>query len=207
MLVGDDTVVSSNSCYAIYNTGEKAKVEITEGTLSSETFPVLCNEGDATIRGGTLVSPISGNAIYNKGEKAKVEITGGTLSSEAAITLYNEGNATISGNTVVSSSSMIAIQNVKGATVNISENAQIKNNGYIEGSTSTYAAIKNDGTANVLGGTIYSKSSHAIYNQSGATLNVSGGTITSEGGNGWRGVYNNGTANITGGTISSRYGC
>ncbi len=171
-----DGSVSSDSGCALGNYGI---IEISGGTVYSKTGLAINNAGNGssvTASGGTVKS-LSGYAIANMGNGSVVTVTGGMISSESgyAIANYNSCEVKHSGGTV-SSISGVGIANMKGGNAVISNGAAV--------SANSGTAVYTIGSLAISGGTIHSDSGIALisYAPAGSEVTVSGGTISSTSG-------------------------
>ncbi len=165
--------VSSESGYAIENRGV---AEISGGTVSSITSIGISNNGSGsllTVSGGTVES-ISGYAIANSGNGNTVKVTGGMVSSESSAAIANFNSCEISGGTVSTDTGM-AVANV-GGNLLISNGATVNSN---SGTT-----IYTTDNLTITGGTVNSDSGVMLFSEApvGRMVTVSGGTLSSTSG-------------------------
>ena len=215
-----DSNISSGNSHAIFNdvnsdlakTGTVKIGGTSNVTVNSETssYPVIYNNGNVEIAGGTILSKEQSCTISNYG---KLDMLGGVIHSESksaiinrdsgtinisgdsvissnssdAILIYNYSNLNMTGGTATSSSSKYTLYNAAGSTTSISNGNIHSENSYAIYSNGT---LEIGGTANISN---TSSSVATLYNLTNGTFTMTGGTLTSEN---YRGIINNGTLEI-----------
>ena len=139
--------------------------------------------------------------IINVNSGSNLTVTGSGTIKFNGVAIYNYGMTTITGEVIISATSH-AIYNEEGATLEVSETANISN----KNNLGNYATIYNLGKATITGGMITSADTRAIVNREGATLEVSGTANISSTANESVAINNYGTATIKGGAIEGKYG-
>ncbi|MDD3349949.1 MAG: hypothetical protein PHC40_03720, partial [Eubacteriales bacterium] len=175
--------VSSDSGYAIENRGI---AEISGGTVSSISSIGISNNGSGsllTVSGGTVKS-ISGYAIANSGNGNTVKVTGGMVSSDASAAIANFNSCEISGGTVSTDTGM--------AVANVGGNFLVSNGATVNSNSGT--TIYTTDNLTMAGGTVNSVSGVVLFSDApvGKLVTVSGGTLSST--SGYCGVNNAGGA-------------
>ena len=237
---GDVMITNTDNSYTMSNYGTS---NISGGTISTETYRAFYNSGTATITGGTIsamsyytiynvstgllnikenaiITSNSSTALYNY--QGQTEVVGGTITSGGSTLYNNEGTTTISGGTLNSTGSN-TIYNSENATLTVTENAHLTNEGVTETGTTYYSVILNYGnlsmdngtiesdtsfgivnykTTEITGGSITSSATNTVSNKENATLNISGDVMITNTDNSYT-MANYGTANIAGGTIKT----
>ena len=129
-----------------------------------------------------IVLDLNGYTLSNSGEKATVisnngilELTNGTVTSNAGSGMINnnkDATLTINSGSYIATGTRQVLYNNGGTAI-------IKGNASIESDTSERASVHNlnNGTTNVINGTIIANNSYAVYNEKG-TLNI--GTLDDE---------------------------
>ena len=165
--------VSSNSGYGIENRGI---AEISGGTVSSITSIGISNAGSGsllTVSGGTVKS-ISGYAVANSGNGNTVKVTGGMVSSDASAAIANFNSCEISGGTVYTDTGM--------AVANVGGNFLISNGATVNSNSGT--TVYTNDNLTIAGGTVNSVSGVVLFSDApaGKMVTVSGGTLSSTSG-------------------------
>lgn len=181
--------VSSDSGNAIENLGV---AEISGGTVSSKTNVGISNNGSGsllTVSGGTVKS-LSSFGIANRGNGNTVKITGGMVSSDSSAAIVNFNSCEISGGTVSTDTGM--------AVANVSGNFVISNGATVNSSSGTTVYTTDNLT--MTGGTVNSVSGVVLFSDApvGKVVTVSGGTLSST--SGYCAVNNAGGAMTISGT-------
>ncbi len=163
--------VSTDSSSALVNYG---KAEISGGMVSAKTGIGAHNVGSGsalTVSGGTVEST-SGQAIQNNGSGNTVTVTGGAVRTDSGFALVSNGKLKLSGGTA-SSGSGVSVCNLSGGNVTISDGATL--------SSTSGTTVNNNDNLTMTGGTVSSDSGLALvsFAPSGSEVTVSGGTLSS----------------------------
>ena len=177
---------------------QNVELNLQENTLACATGNsvknAIKNYGKVEITNGYITCDTASIPTIENIANAELVISGGQITTTKANAVINKGSLVITGGVVSNSNAQGVINNESGATLLIT-GGQINANGV--GSNGRQAIYNDGGTATIDGdATLTSKANAraAVHNKNNGTLNILGGTIVSEGA---YGVFvDTGTVNI-----------
>jgi hypothetical protein len=167
---GGTVEATGDNGYAIENR-ETGAVNITGGTVSTETGYAIYNRAGAlTISGGT-VSATSGSAVLN-GTTGALTISNGTVSatSGSAVYINGAGAVIISGGTIEATTGYAVNMRNSSCTVDIT-------GGAVKATTGSAFFIYTGAQVNISGGRIEATTGSAVRNDSAAKITISGNAV------------------------------
>lgn len=177
---------------------QNVELDLRDNTLTCATGNsiknAIQNNGQLEITSGTITCGTSTIPTIENTANGNLTISGGQITTSTSNVISNYGSLTITGGIIHTSTAQGAVNNESGATF-LMTGGQINANG--ENNGGRQALYNNGGTATIDGNAVITSKTNAratVHNLNNGTVNIVGGTITST--NGYAVFNGSGTLNI-----------